>query len=179
MTKLNMTVLYEMMEARGFSSDMTECDEYIIGVRERANTPKFTQLVFRNVYTTISTKELRRINANISEIEEKTGTKINSVILFYVKAPQKQLKAVAEGIETLSGIRIEFMESALLNFNPTKHVLVPKHEIASEEESKAVNKHEQPSLLSTDPIVRFYAYEKGELIRVTRKSGYISYRVVR
>jgi DNA-directed RNA polymerase subunit H (RpoH/RPB5) len=30
-----------------------------------------------------------------------------------------------------------------------------------------------------DPIVKFYDYQKGDLIKIIRKNGYITYRIVK
>jgi DNA-directed RNA polymerase subunit H (RpoH/RPB5) len=36
-----------------------------------------------------------------------------------------------------------------------------------------------PSLLRTDPIVRYYHFQKGDVIRVTRRNGTQIYRLVK
>ena len=36
-----------------------------------------------------------------------------------------------------------------------------------------------PFLLKTDPIVRYFNFEKGDIIKVIRKDNYISYRIVK
>jgi len=33
--------------------------------------------------------------------------------------------------------------------------------------------------LRTDPISRFYGYERGDIIKVTRTGGIVTYRIVR
>ena len=36
-----------------------------------------------------------------------------------------------------------------------------------------------PSLLKSDPISRFYGYNKGDIIKVTRKNGIVIHRIVK
>lgn len=61
-----------------------------------------------------------------------------------------------------------------LYINPTQHELVPPHEKLSVEEKRAklAESKSQPSqilvLTSNDPIVRYYGWKPGDLIRVKR-----------
>lgn len=75
-----------------------------------------------------------------------------------------------------------------LQFNITKHVLVPKHEVIRGKESieqvltmyKLKNKYQLPIILKTDPIARYYGMRNGDLVKIIRKSEtageYIMYR---
>jgi len=36
-----------------------------------------------------------------------------------------------------------------------------------------------PAILHTDPVSRYYSFEKGEYIRITRKDGTMIYRIVK
>jgi len=78
--------------------------------------------------------------------------------------------------------KIELFLSNELQYNITKHVLVPKHvKLTSEAASKFKQKHGTnfPVLLSTDVVSRFYGFEKGNVIEITRPNGFISYRIVK
>jgi DNA-directed RNA polymerases I, II, and III subunit RPABC1 len=69
-----------------------------------------------------------------------------------------------------------------LQLNVTHHRLVPKHERVSQSIKNILDtkyKGQLPFCLSTDPIVRYYAFKKGEYIKITRKDGSIAYRVVK
>ena len=69
-----------------------------------------------------------------------------------------------------------------LQLNITKHRLVPRHEKASLEEKNELDKSYKgklPVLLHTDPVSRYYAFQRGDYIRITRKNGTIHYRVVK
>lgn len=56
------------------------------------------------------------------------------------------------------------------------HLLVPIHEIVSEEEAeKIIKKHGQkkekfPNIVSSDPVVEELGAKKGDLIRIIRES---------
>jgi DNA-directed RNA polymerase subunit H len=62
------------------------------------------------------------------------------------------------------------------SFNVLEHVLVPKHELLSEEEKQEVLKRlglkpeELPLLLATDPAARAIGAKPGDIVRVTRES---------
>ncbi len=69
-----------------------------------------------------------------------------------------------------------------------KHELVPKHEVMSKKEVKAVlekynvTKGQLPKIMSNDPVVKRIEAEPGDVIRITRASQTagksIFYRVV-
>ena len=70
----------------------------------------------------------------------------------------------------------------------TKHELVPKHVILSEEEKKAVlekykvDETQLPKILNTDPVVIAIGAKPGQLLKIIRKSPTakesIAYRIV-
>ncbi len=75
-----------------------------------------------------------------------------------------------------------FSENELV-FNVTKHQLVPKHERATEEEKEETlntytilpdgKQHPAliPGMFTTDPIAKYYNYEIGDLINISRPRG--------
>lgn len=77
---------------------------------------------------------------------------------------------------------IELFSINELQFNITEHRLVPLHERVSKEEKENLEqnyKGKLPIILSSDPISRYYYFQRGEYIRITRKDGTIHYRVVK
>lgn len=69
-----------------------------------------------------------------------------------------------------------------LQINITKHRLVPRHEKVSIKEKEELDlkyKGKLPFILHGDAISRYYGYQKGEYIRITRKNGSILYRLVK
>jgi DNA-directed RNA polymerase subunit H (RpoH/RPB5) len=89
---------------------------------------------------------------------------------------------------TVPADNLHIFELAEVLINITKHVLVPKHEIISDE--TAINdiitqynlrsRHQLPLILKTDPIARYFGMRPGQLAKITRVSPsaaeYISYR---
>ena len=79
--------------------------------------------------------------------------------------------------------KIEMFRYDELSFNITKHELQPlKFETIPIEEEKNFKKKygtKIPKLCSTDPIVKFYNFDIGKIIKITRKSGYVIHRIVK
>lgn len=83
---------------------------------------------------------------------------------------------------------LEFFKFDDLLINISKHELVPKHELCSEEEKRLVLKKyraketQLPKILQTDPMARYLGARKGELVKINRDSEtagqYIVYRIV-
>lgn len=75
-----------------------------------------------------------------------------------------------------------------LQFNITKHHLVPKHEVIRDESTiaaileqyKLKNKYQLPIILRSDPIAKYYGMRNGDIVKVTRVSEtageYVLYR---
>lgn len=86
------------------------------------------------------------------------------------------------------GLQIEIHLLNKLQFNITKHELVPKHEVIRDkqviydilEQYKLKNKYQLPIILKTDPIARYYGMKNGDVVKITRTSKtsgtYIIYR---
>ena len=65
------------------------------------------------------------------------------------------------------------------------HYLVPKHELEYKKGTvgcanfKKKYGEDIPIIMKSDPISRFYGYERGDIIKVTRKNGYVMFRIVK
>ena len=69
-----------------------------------------------------------------------------------------------------------------LQYNITQHRLVPQHIKIPDNEIKEFKKTygmKIPIILKTDPIARFYRYQRGDIIKVIRNNGYVTYRIVK
>jgi len=79
-------------------------------------------------------------------------------------------------------MNIELFQADDLQFNITQHKLVPKHIRMNKEEMKDFREKygtNIPILLRTDAVSRFYDFAKGEIIKIIRRDGFVSYRIVR
>lgn len=64
---------------------------------------------------------------------------------------------------------IQFFLAKDMCFNVTHHSLVPKHNIVSRDElAPSVQVEQLPRILDTDPIVRYYDWPVGTVVRVSR-----------
>ena len=78
-----------------------------------------------------------------------------------------------------------------LQFNPTKHELVPKHSKISEEDADKLlvkynlkNKFQLPIILRDDVISQYYNYQQGDIIKITNTASslnkeYIFFRFIK
>lgn len=84
-------------------------------------------------------------------------------------------------VDNSQDIIIELFTEEELQYNITKHRLVPKHERLPAEEAIVFKKRfgtKFPVILRTDAISRFYGYNKGDIIKINRTDGII-YRIVK
>ena len=75
-----------------------------------------------------------------------------------------------------------------LAFNPSRHVLVPKHEVLSDIEAENVmktyrlkNRHQLPVIFAKDPMAKYLGVQSGQIVRITRQSQscgeHVAYRI--
>ncbi|MQL79328.1 hypothetical protein Taro_011775 [Colocasia esculenta] len=84
--------------------------------------------------------------------------------------------------------KVETFQITELLVNVTKHVLMPKHEILSEEEKQAllkkysVEENQLPRMLASDAVARYYGLDPGQVVRVTHDSEdtglHVTYRCI-
>lgn len=81
---------------------------------------------------------------------------------------------------------VQFFTFQELCVNITRHTLVPRHEKVSRDQvpiSLTAECAELPILASSDKVAQYYAYDPGDIIRITRTAGVQEpvyyYRVVR
>lgn len=111
--------------------------------------------------------------------EKLTTTNLKSIM---------SARMLAESVASGPSDNLHIFELAEVLINITKHVLVPKHEIISDENAindivKQYNlrsRHQLPLILKADPIARYFGMRPGQLAKITRISPsaaeYISYR---
>ncbi|EIW84217.1 RPB5 subunit of DNA-directed RNA polymerase [Coniophora puteana RWD-64-598 SS2] len=127
----------------------------------------------------VGIKTMRKL---IAILEEKSIQR--AIIIFpgaMTGAARKVIVAMA------SQYRIEeFSESDLL-VNITHHILVPKHEVLTPEQKKALLEKyrlkdtQLPRIQLADPVARYYGLRRGQVVKITRPSEtsgrYASYRI--
>ena len=116
----------------------------------------------------------------IKEYIQRVETEhIKHVIIIYKNIITAMAKST---IQTLDNIKIQLFAARELQCNITKHRLVPLHEKVNEKEAATILKKfgtKLPKLLKSDSVVRFYGFERKDIIRVTRSDSSIAYRIIR
>jgi DNA-directed RNA polymerase I, II, and III subunit RPABC1 len=111
----------------------------------------------------------------------------NENIKIIVITRDKLNQAILREIE-----RTDNIESFILNqliINITKHIMMPKFEVISDNEIEillkefSITKNQLPKILLTDPISRYFGVKSGDIFKITRSSPTtglsISYRLVK
>ncbi len=137
-------------------------------------TPK-SMLVFYANKPSSNTKIPVQIIRDFLHVMEKY---IITEAILIVNAPLSD-----KGNDTLKAIKMtkwQIFYDEDLTYNPTTHIFTPKHEALTQDEVKsklAEWKVDISKLLiieSTDPIVKYYGWTPGQVIRIYRNDDYIS-----
>lgn len=112
---------------------------------------------------------------NIRKLLENTPDDIHTVLVVVKDMPTPAARA---SVQTIRDVAVEFFDIRQLQYNPARHVLVPKHEpVRDEAEIQAILSHyfvksrfQLPIILTTDPMAVYLALKHGQLVRITRTS---------
>jgi DNA-directed RNA polymerase subunit H (RpoH/RPB5) len=122
-----------------------------------------------------NTEALVKYSNILNSLEIKNG------IAIYVDGITPKAKQDIKVLQDF--ISVELFNYKELMFNITKHELQPfKFERLSPEEAKKFKDEygiKFPSMKTSDMIARFYAYKRGDVIKITRRDGTIVYRIVK
>ena len=169
-------ICVEMIQQRGYII-IDQDDERILASRENRVSKKEEQIC---VFITNTPKfNVESIQEYISMLKKMD---VSHCIIVYRDSATPVAKKI---VEESKDINIELFTEEELQYNITKHYLVPKHEIEFKKGTlgcanfKKKYTDDIPIILKSDPISRFYGYERGDIIKVTRKGGYVMFRIVK
>ena len=158
----------EMLEQRNYEIIEPEDDRII------AQKPDNNQMV---VFLSDAIKfNVKNIQMYITIMDELHI--FHAIIVYKDSITSFTKKTIEQSLE----MTFELFSITELQYNITKHVLQPKFECLPIEDAIKFKKQfgiKFSILRKDDPISRFYAYNKGDVIKITRPNDYISYRIVK
>ena len=124
---------------------------------------------------------------NISSVKSCIGTfadsDIDVGIIVHGGDPTSSAKKTINHLDATGKIRVALFSRNYFLYNLLDHRLVRPHIRLKKEESNQIKKlygaDKLPVILTIDPIVRYFNFRPGEIIAITRKGGFVSYRIVK
>lgn len=180
--------LKEMLIDRGDNID--EFNEHEMDVnREEFYTDK-TVIEFNTSHSTIIfalTKKLRKnileelkefASDDITNFISRYNDKLNIIIIFNndtISTPiLMQLNRYDKMLQKKGGC-LQYFHIKNLLFNPTKHILVPKHtKMSNEEVTEMMEKYlikgkiQMPYIMHSDPIAKWLGLKQGDVVKIER-----------
>lgn len=107
----------------------------------------------------------------------QTTRNIREAILIVDAPPSSESNAA---LAALKSVKWQVFHESDLTYNPTKHVDTPRHELISEDEKIAklremkVDISKLLIIKATDPVVRYYGWAPGGLVRIHRNDSSVS-----
>jgi len=129
-------------------------------------------------------EELKKNKTNIdtiihdSKMDNKYNGKYNIILIFgndILTTPTvTQLNLIDKVLQKKKGM-LQFFQLNELQFNPTKHQLVPPHRKLNQEEATAImsrylikSKLQMPLILKTDVIAKWHGLKQGDIVEIIR-----------
>jgi DNA-directed RNA polymerase subunit H (RpoH/RPB5) len=167
-------VCIEMFEQRGYSNLEIDEDKLTADKRDGKKICAFLS-------------PIPKFNTEVAQqyINWMNELGINHTIIVYKETITSSAQKIIDSLPSLSltgdmDINIELFCEDDLQYNITKHYLQPKFEFVEDsKEFKKVYGNKFPIILSDDPIVKFFNYKSGDVIKITRKNGHVAYRIVK
>jgi DNA-directed RNA polymerase I, II, and III subunit RPABC1 len=179
--------LREMVTQRGYTieepikqkdddSDEENETTYLIGSKENGAKKVERLVIFTNPVAKFNVDRVKEFVSVLNDIH------ISHCIVVYTDSVTSMAQKI---IENTVEFQIELFTIQELQYNLTKHILVPKHICLGDEEAKEFRKKyglRFPVILKTDPVCKFYNFKRGDVIKIVRNSDgneYITHRIVK
>jgi hypothetical protein len=177
-----------LFELRGENID--EFDEHEADIDRQEFYNENNVIEFNTDYTTIVfaltkkmrqevIEQLKKNKANIdSLVNESYNGKYNIILIFgneILTTPTiTQLNSIDKVLQKKKGM-LQFFQLNELQFNPTKHQLVPPHRKLSPDETTEImtkylikSKLQMPIILKTDVIAKWHGLKQGDIVEIIR-----------
>jgi DNA-directed RNA polymerase subunit H (RpoH/RPB5) len=167
-------------------------------VKDKLKTKSYTKSLelLNQIYQKVENNQTDKVYVyyyyNVDSKTEDTKVRINDVIMniisvqkdnpdvkniLFVSETKPNTQLVDDLKKFKEKMRVEIFIGDHLLFNLTKHFLVPKHHLMTEEEQKEFLKDKEKGLLSrlpkiydTDPVSRYYGAKVGQIFKIIRQS---------
>lgn len=162
-------IILEMFAQRNYT-EMKADDQKIFALKPDGKKV----CAFTNI---IPKLKIAEIHTRIAVMETM---QIKHCLLVFEGSPTPVVKDIVNKMQQQK-INIELFQADELQFNITKHSLVPKHVLINRDESHDFRRRfgtSIPEILRSDPVVRFYDFKKGDILEIHRRDNFISYRIV-
>lgn len=123
-------------------------------------------------------EQLKKSKSNIESFIDAYNGKNNIILIFgndILTTPTiSQLNSIDKILQKKKGM-LQYFQLNELQFNPTKHQLVPPHRKLNNDETTEImnkylikNKLQMPIILRTDVIAKWLGLKQGEIVEITR-----------
>lgn len=169
-TQRALQTVIEMIHQRGYN-DVQIDDDKIYAIKQNG------EHVY--AYTTVIKKfNVAEIQSKIADMKESDVK--HSIVLFEGTPTPMVKKVIIDAAAT--GNLIEIFNIDDLQYNITKHYLVPQHILVNKEEADRIKTEigtNFQQIRTDDPVARFYNFRKGDVIKIVRRDGFVSFRIVK
>jgi DNA-directed RNA polymerase I, II, and III subunit RPABC1 len=181
------STVIQMLSDRGYDVSIKSIKSYTLDEDNAIMCENKIIVVWIMTDEGISIKHIKKFMLHLKENDIE-----NMIIVKNGKLTPNASKTIAElnitGIQDEKSVNkkcnIQVFDVLELYNNITKHTLVPKHELLSKTDSiqllknYSIKKNQMPRILLSDPQIKYFNWSRGDIIKITRKSGEITYRCV-
>jgi len=169
-----MSTLYEMLIIhRGYESMnqvVSKTNVFLVNKKDEPTKSIIVLLIGNEKLNIDGVKEMIQIIENLN---------VHHGIIVYQNTVTSSAKKT---LDLLYQYKIELFALNELQYDITKHMYFFPHEKVENLSELGVLKNQLtklPKIVSTDPVVRYFAFQKGDVLRIKRPNQVIAYRIVK
>ena len=169
-----------MIKQRGYHRSLL-LNEHKVVIYLNPDNKKYLML-YKFIIDRFNVSQYKNVISLITNIEKEVGMiKIQNNIIIYSDSITPMAKKYADNYKV--NLELELFCITELQYNITKHRLVPTHIRLNTEETKLFKQtfsvSNIPTILTKDPISKFYNYKVGDIIKIIRNNGIVVFKVVK